>query len=212
MTILDQQYVEKLIKYNLLEGPCLELGTGYGGETLSEMFKASNIEYYGTDMFDGPNVDFVIDFENSGEEILKAYPLLPKFRTILVMNVLEHTYDPIRILDNIFSILDTGGKCVIITPTYWPIHNYPIDCWRPLPDFYIEYARRNKYSIVQGTFEYVGYGSVINKISNNINPLPMPGDNKFKKLSTRIVNRVFNTYARGMHSATHIAIGVVLKK
>lgn len=39
-------------------------------------------------------------------------------------------------------LVKPGGLCVVVGPTVWQLHDYPADYWRPLPDFFIEFGRR----------------------------------------------------------------------
>jgi len=212
MTSLDSLFVKALLKINLLEEPCLELGTGYGGETCKEMILANKLSYFGTDMFASDNVDFVIDFEENYMNTLERIPNLPTFKTILVLNVLEHTYNPALILDNVFGLLGKGGKCVIITPVLWPIHDYPIDCWRILPDFYTEYSKRNGYKLLEEHFEYIGYGPIKKYKTGNQLSFPQPGKGKTLNIYSKLIHKVFNTYGRSMFQPSHVAIGAVITK
>src|SRR5262245_13688203 len=134
MTDGDVEYVRRLIQAKVLAGPVLELGTGYGGATSRELVKSAGLDYFGTDMEAGDGVDFVANFERLEE--LKVFQPIAPVGSILLLNVLEHTFDPIRILDNARTLLKPGGHLVLLTPAVWPLHNYPMDAWRIMPNFY----------------------------------------------------------------------------
>ena len=210
MIPVDKEYIVSLIKKNIVESPVLELGGGYGGDTLREEILAAKMDYYATDMFAAPGVDFVADFENAETVI----PLKEKggFSTILVLNVLEHTFEPIKILDNCLSLLKPGGKLIVIAPALWAIHNYPIDCYRLLPDWYIKYAETRNCILHEDTFEFVGIGKVIDyRQGKNEYSFPPPvSKNSFKYQYSKIIHKLFNTFGRGMTYPGFIAIGVVL--
>lgn len=209
----DVQYVRKMLEAGVIRSPCLELGVGYGGETNKALLQQANIKYLGTDMIVGPEVDYVVNFEESCDVIHECFKMAPPLSSALVLNVLEHTFDPIRILDNVFSLLVAGGTCVIITPTVWPLHNYPCDCWRINPNFYEEYCKRRRHRLLVNTFEYVGYHPVRQNLdSTGQYQLPLPTQNRAKRLWSRLVHKVFNTYGRGMFFPSHIATGVVIEK
>ena len=129
-----------MLSNKVLEGPVLELGTGYGGRTAKSVIVADGMQHFGTDLEAGNGVDVVANFEK-GED-MKAFDGLAPFGTILILNVLEHTFEPIKVLDNAVTLLKLGGNCVVLTPSIWPLHNYPMDTWRILPNLYEEYARR----------------------------------------------------------------------
>ncbi len=136
-----------------------------------------------------------------------------KFKSILALNVLEHTFEPVRVLDNLVAVLDSGGVLVAITPTVWPLHYYPMDCWRLNPQFYEEYCLRRELTLLREYFEYVGYHCVGGKPGGSGgHDLPHPASNPWQKLKSRIVHRIFNTYGRGMAFPSHVATGVVMKK
>jgi hypothetical protein len=48
-----------------------------------------------------------------------------------------------------------GGTCVVCGPAIWELHDYPADYWRPMPDFYLEFARRDGYAIEDGSLSWV---------------------------------------------------------
>ena len=130
----DQDWVAQLLRGNVFSGPVLELGTGYGGATCRAIVEASGLRYMGTDVEEGPGVDIAANFEKTGD--MAALADAGPFGAILILNVLEHTFEPIRVLDNARTLLKPGGALVVLTPAVWPLHSYPIDTWRILPDFY----------------------------------------------------------------------------
>ncbi|MEH2014678.1 MAG: methyltransferase domain-containing protein [Nostoc sp.] len=209
----DFEYIKKLLNAGLIFSPCLDLGAGGGGEgnNCKNLLQNAGLKYIGTDMYPGEGVDIVANFEDSEFEINKVF--VNKFSSILVLNVLEHTFDPIKVLDNVFSILEPNGTCVIITPTVWPIHDYPIDCWRINPTFYEEYSKRRSVYLLEEYFEYVGFYNVqtnINRIAHTY-VLPKPKKNKFELMYSKTIHKLFNTYGRSMSCASHIAVGAVIK-
>jgi SAM-dependent methyltransferase len=154
----DLEYVQRLIRARVVSGPVLELGTGYGGATCRDLVKSNGLSYYGTDMAAGEGVDFVANFERL--EDLAVFQTVAPFGSVFILNVLEHAFDPIRILDNARTLIRQGGTLVVLAPALWPLHNYPFDAWRILPNFYEEYARRKGLRLVNDYFEYVGRGAV----------------------------------------------------
>jgi hypothetical protein len=203
----DRQYLQGLLCRGLLKGPLLELGAGIPEHSARSLIEAAGISYVGTDI-EG-TADIRADFTDA-QAVRRAFAGRPPFVSALVFNVLEHTYDPIRFLDNVFALLAPAATCVILTPTVWPLHSYPIDCWRILPDFYVEYARRNGHALLHDTFEYVGIGPVHHTPAGAA--FPSPGRSPLHFLYSRVVHRVFNTSGRGMLMPSHIAIAVALRK
>ncbi len=168
------------------------------------------LQYQTTDLQGGPGVDYAANFER--EEDLKVFADAKPFGSILILNVLEHTFEPLRILDNARTLLRPGGTMVVLTPTVWPLHEFPQDIWRLLPQFYEEFARRRGLELVAGAFEYVGFGPV----STFRNPdgsyrLPHPGRTTRRTVYGRIIHRLFNTFGRGTLLPSHVATAVVLR-
>ncbi len=207
----DRQYIEKLLKLGVLKPPVLELGTGYGGETCGAIIRNAGLRYYGTDLQSGPAVDFVANFEIA--EDMDVFREVAPFGTILVLNVLEHTFDPIRILDNATRLLRPDGCLVVLTPAVWTLHNFPMDAWRVLPNFYEEYARRRRMELVAEHFDYVGFGPVtVFKNSDGTYAFPPPSRSALGRIYSRMVHRAFNTFGRSMFYPNHMAVGAVLRK
>jgi SAM-dependent methyltransferase len=211
----DLIFVEKLLKNGIITSPLLELGAGYGGETCRDLILENKVQYFGTDMQSGVGVDFVANFEDSPEQVKSVFTSIGEFSTILVLNVLEHTFDPIRVLDNVLELLKPGGICVIITPTLWPLHNYPYDCYRINHNFYEEYCRRRNLQLLTDYFEYIGFGKIkdLTDSQNNYQyPLPYALKSKNSILMSKFVHKLFNTYGRSMFFPSHVAVGCVIQK
>jgi SAM-dependent methyltransferase len=206
----DLAYVRRLLADDVLRGPVLELGTGYGGQTARSEVEAAKLQYFGTDVHPGEGVDFAADFERS--EDMAVFAGVAPFGSVLILNVLEHTFDPLRILDNAATLVRPGGTLVTITPSVWPLHNYPLDAYRLLPNFFEEYAKRRRRTLLTQYFEYVGYGPVAkyrNDDGSYIYPPPAPPGMRYQM--NRVIHRVFNTFGRGMFQPSHIAIGAVFQ-
>ncbi len=205
----DLEYVSALIRAKILSGPVLELGTGYDGQTCRHLFSATGLDYFGTDVAKGPDVDFVADFERA--EDMAVFDRTAPFGTILILNVLEHTFNPLQVLDNARTLLKPGGVLVVLTPAVWPLHNYPFDAWRILPDFYTEYARRRGMRLHAAHFEYVGFGDVESFCDGGGQPsFPPPSSRRWKLLFGRAVHKFFDTFGRAMFQPSHVAVAAVL--
>jgi SAM-dependent methyltransferase len=205
----DLEFVEALLRKKVIAGPVLELGTGYGGATCRELVGASGLQYFGTDLEPGAGVDFAANFERC-EDMAVFRPVAP-FGTVLVLNVLEHTFDPIRVLDNARSLLAPGGTLVVLTPAVWPLHSYPFDVWRILPDFYREYAKRRGMRLEEDHFVFAGFGPVNSFADRTGAPsFPPPAAGRWRLLFGRAVHKCFNTFGRSMFQPSHAAVGAVL--
>ncbi|NOT58261.1 MAG: hypothetical protein HOP18_26965 [Deltaproteobacteria bacterium] len=213
MTQRDSEFIDLLLQRRLIVSPCLELGVGYEGETNRGRVERAGIAYFGTDMQAGPQVDFVVDFESPLDTLHALVGAVAPFGSILVLNVLEHTFDPIRVLNNAIALLRPEGTCVIITPTVWPLHGHPRDYWRINPDFYVEYCRRHALILREETFLYLGRHAVA---ENGRQPghyeLPAPSPSHGWNVYSRLIHKMFNTSGRGMLFPSHVATGVVIQK
>lgn len=209
MTGPDLDYIKLLLQSDIITGPVLELGAGYGGTTCRSLIEGAGLVYEPTDMFPADGVQYVADFsdkKNVAETFGKR-----RYATVLVFSILEHTFDPLNILDNAFSLVEEGGKLVVITPAVWTLHNYPIDCNRLLPNWYERYSETRCCTLLPDYFHYVGFGKVREFVDQEGNykfppPAPVSG---FKALWSRSIHKLFNTYGRGMSYPCHIAIGAV---
>lgn len=210
MTEGDADYVSRLLAAGMVGGPVLELGAGYGGQTCRQAVKAARLDYFATDI-DGDAVDFVADFSDRSS-VVGAFAGRT-FGTVLVLNVLEHTFEPIPVLDNAASLLREGGRLVIVTPAVWPIHRFPVDCYRLLPDFYVRYAHSRGLPLDEHWFEYIGRGRVRDHVGGSSEPrLPAPAQGRWGRWKSRVVHRLFDTSGRDMTFPSHVAIGAVLVK
>lgn len=215
MVPADLEFIHKILNDGLINSPCLELGTGYEGETCRELIVNHGIQYFGTDMKKGERVDFVANFEDPPNKLSTVFKNIGGFSTILALNVLEHTFNPIRVLDNIVNLLVPNGICILVTPVVWSLHDFPYDCWRINPNFYEEYCRRNKLQLIDDYFEYVGFCKVRESKdfdSNYQYPKPWHSQSKLKVLFSRTVHKLFNTHGRGMFMPSHFSVGVVIRK
>lgn len=211
MTEPDLNYIRRLVAQRKIVGPVLELGAGYGGVTCRKIIGDAGFSYYASDMYPSPGVDYVVDFES--ESIEDVFPSDIKFKSILVLNVLEHAFSPIRILDNAKKLLAQDGALVVITPAVWTLHKYPVDCYRILPDWYERYSASRGMKLDRDCFEYLGYGRVdSHRDANGDQRFPPPKEQGVSYWKSRIVHRVFNTFGRAMAFPSHVAIGAVLSR
>lgn len=210
MTEPDLAFVGALVAAGRITDPVLELGGGYGGTTCREVILASRHRYVATDLNPAAGVDFIADFQ-TGEGVDEVEAAGP-FGTVLVLNVLEHTFNPIAVLDNVVRITAAGGRIVVITPAIWPIHNYPLDCCRLLPDWYRHFAESRRLILEEATFQYIGIGPVATyRTTDGQDHFPLPAVlQPVSRFWSRSIHKLFNTFGRGMSYPSHVAIGVCL--
>ncbi len=66
-------------------------------------------------------------------------------------------------LKNIAAVLRPGGPFFLIVPAEWPIHRYPIDCYRFLPDSLAAMAEWAELELIETRFELPDLGGVFRK-------------------------------------------------
>lgn len=91
--------------------------------------------YIGIDATPGPGVDLILDAER-----LIDLPFTAWADTVVCCECLEHCVRPWLILDGLLHHLRPGGMLWISTPTFgFPLHRYPLDCYRFGEDAYLNW-------------------------------------------------------------------------
>lgn len=112
-------------------GNVLEVGSYNVNGSVRDVIKPRSNSYLGVDIVEGPGVDRVVA---DLEELLNEEG---RFDTIACCETLEHTLNPIRMVEQTRMLLKPGGLLLITTPTFhFPLHRYPIDCYRFGEDAY----------------------------------------------------------------------------
>lgn len=202
---IDFEYLRTLIDDGTVGGSVLEVGSrSYQGASgnAREVCEARGIPWQGADIQEGPGVDFLLDILAQDE----VDAVKERWDAVLLFNLLEHVYEPAVALRNALKLVNPGGVCVVAGPIVMNLHDFPADYWRPLPDFYIECARRCGVEIVDKSFVY--------QVRNRLIPVAEFSDGRQKRLPTysgpgarhvwgtlqvpwsRFVHRVANTYGR----------------
>lgn len=207
MTPGDLDYVKRLLSTGLIRGHVLELGVGYEGDCCRSLIEGAGLAYSGTDVATGPGVDAVADF-TSKSSVESAFGS-QRFGTVLALNVAEHTFDPRALLANALRLVAAGGHLVVVVPVVWPLHQYPGDYCRLLPDWFEAFARAEQVELVRSAFEYVAIGPCDSFVDHEgRRRLPRPFENTPAKATwSRGIHKIFRTFGRGMHYPSHIAIG-----
>lgn len=114
-------------EYFGLKGEGLLIGEeGEGGQQVKKAFEeAYNVKAYTVGL---SNADIVWD-------ITRQFHEKREYEWIICQAVLEHITDPVATIKNLADVLKSGGRIYLHTcgPEY-PIHRYPLDCYRFLPD------------------------------------------------------------------------------
>lgn len=219
MTPSDRAYLKSLLARGILHGPVLEVGSqaieGQGGNTEATC-QAAGLEWEGADIAPGPGVSRLLDMADT--ESVNAVGR--QWNTVLIFNTLEHVYDPVCVLRNAVSLTAVSGHCVVITPTVWQLHDYPADYWRPLPDFYLEFARREGCSLISNGFCWILGDRMIDVDSLRVGSqklLPSKGPlgekvfGRSRLQASRAIHRLFNTVGRELFFP-YSALAAVLRR
>jgi SAM-dependent methyltransferase len=91
------------------------------------LFEEKCESYTSMDIVDTPIVDLVCNAEEMPVED-GSYDL------VLCTQVLEHCEHPQRIVDECYRVLKPGGTLIVTVPSVYPMHGYPADNWRFMPD------------------------------------------------------------------------------
>lgn len=102
----------------------LELGSrARSGNTYKQLFP-HNIQYTGTDISEGPNVDIIADAHILSKTISETFDF------VFSVSVFEHLLMPWVVAFEINKILKSGGHAYIQSHPSWPIHEEPWDFFR----------------------------------------------------------------------------------
>ena len=105
-------------------GSLLEIGSrARSGNTYREMF-AGGVEYVGTDITEGPNVDVIADAHHLTRSFSR------RFDYVLSISVFEHLIMPWKAALEMNAVMNHGALAYIQSHHGWPLHEEPWDFWR----------------------------------------------------------------------------------
>ena len=210
MTNNDKVYLQKAIENGFIKKSCLEIGSALEWCSFVPFLKKYNIDASGLDIVEGKYVNYIINLEFNHSEIEKV--VNKTFDTIICFNTLEHIFNPVKVLENLTNMLNKNGTLLISTPVMWPIHGYPSDFHRPLPNFYEEFAKRYNFEIFPEYFQYLGFGPISNYRGEGKTGFPTPLHHGFKFMKDKLIHKIFNTFGREYLYPNHLAIAITLRK
>jgi SAM-dependent methyltransferase len=115
----------------------LEVGSLNINGTIRDAIQSES--YLGVDRQEGPCVDLVID---------DVLDLTDSYDAVICCETLEHDINPWRTVEHLKSLLLPGGTLIISTPTFgFPLHRYPIDCYRFGMDAYTHFLFKD-YEVI----------------------------------------------------------------
>ena len=106
----------------------VDIGSMDENGSYRDIFSASAFDYVGIDLAAGKGVDLVT--ENP-----YAYPLPDNDADIVISGqMMEHCEFFWKAFEEMVRIAKPGAVIVLVVPSHGPIHRYPVDCYRFLPD------------------------------------------------------------------------------
>lgn len=113
-------------------GRVLEVGSQDLNGSPRTSFAPGAESYTGVDASPGRGVDVVL----SGELLVQRFGEA-SFDTVICCETLEHVANPLEVVSQMRRVLKPGGWLVLSSPANgFPIHRFPRDYWRILPDTY----------------------------------------------------------------------------
>lgn len=211
MTSIDLEWFMACHSAGLVRSRLLEIGSArvQGVRNLVDVARTLGItDSIGVDLDSAEGVDTVIDFSVSPPQFRERY-CLDRFATVCIFNVLEHTFDPYTVLQNAMSCVDLGGSLLVVAPSIWPIHSYPRDYNRLLPDWYREFAMRTGLELIEQHFCWLSQFGIEPIAVDGSLPTYLSRKDQVSKIRywvSRVTHKVGNTYGLS-HWATYCAIG-----
>ena len=137
-TPIDRYYQRQFLHTvkDKIRGSVLEIGGVAKDREFYDFALEHVTSYCCVNLEPGAGVDVVGDAHNP--ELVAA----DTADTVFIFNVLEHCYEPQRVVQNIHRWLRPGGWCLALVPTAQRLHDRPADYWRLLPDG-LNYLFRN---------------------------------------------------------------------
>ncbi len=129
-TPIDRYYQRQFLHTvkDKIRGAVLEIGGVAKDRQFYDFVLEHITSYCCVNLEAGAGVDVVGDAHDA--ELIAA----DTADTVFIFNVLEHCYDPQRVVQNIHRWLKPGGWCLALVPTAQRLHDRPADYWRLLPD------------------------------------------------------------------------------
>ena len=113
-------------------GKVLEVGSLDVNGSPRSVLEEVCVGYVGIDMQEGRGVDLILDGERAAHRFGTG-----SFDTVVCCECLEHTIRPWWVVDSMRLAVRRGGTLIVTTPTFgFPLHRYPIDCYRFGEDAY----------------------------------------------------------------------------
>ena len=213
MTGEDVKYFKQCQRAGLVRSRMLEVGSAkvQGVDNLCDIARQLGVsDTTGADIEAHNGVDLVFDF-GLPRDVFERQWDAGKFSTVCIFSVLEHTFDPLTVLANALSCVDSGGSLIVSTPAIWPIHCFPRDYCRLLPDWYVAFAEQNNVTLDKQHFCWLSEFGIEPVRTDPTNQFPSfqtrgRAASTYRYWTSRIAHMWLNTYGRS-HWAANSAIG-----
>lgn len=126
-------------------GNVLEVGSAIVNGSIRPLIQPRSETYLGVDIVYGVGVDRVVS--DVSELVMEK----KRFDTVVCCETLEHVINPWSMVDSMRAILNTGGFLFLSSPTFgFPLHRFPIDCYRFGTDaFSLVFFREMKIVVIE---------------------------------------------------------------
>lgn len=120
----------------------LDIGAANFNGSYRSLFSASNIDFIGVDLEEGPGVDIVLQspyqlpFENESIDL------------VISGQAFEHCEFFWASFDEMLRVLHPDGMIFLLVPSSGPEHRYPVDCYRFYPDSMTALAKWGKCHLI----------------------------------------------------------------
>ena len=122
ISALVDRFMDKIKEYSILDVGSYDINGNY-----KAIFNYPGWKYTGVDIVVGPNVDYVIQ-PYQWDIPTESYDV------VVSGQCLEHVEMPWLWIKEAERVCKKDGLVILTAPWLFPIHQYPVDCWRILPD------------------------------------------------------------------------------
>ena len=192
-------------------GKVLDVGAQYC--PYYPLFEDKCESYSSMDLVDTPLVDIACNAEDMPVEDAS-------FDLVLCTQVLEHCLHPQKIIDECFRVLKPGGSLIVTVPSIYPVHGYPADNWRFMPDGLQHLLRAFTTVEVQGELDFPEslcnviclYGHVITGRMGRVGKMVNPVWDCMMNVCARILSMAFTPFARTTFTAFTVNLWAMARK
>lgn len=124
--MLVSSFVKEYLKNAPPDATVLDVGAGDVNGAYRALF--TPYRYYGLDQSRQPNVEIV------GSAYALPFVSGRVWDVVVSGQLLEHLERPWVAVNEMARVLKPGGLVCLVAPREWPVHRFPLDCFRILED------------------------------------------------------------------------------